>query len=64
MHVVITCIYCIVTDSMDKEEDKNEPEEVSKIPDDKLSTKKPGLLLLPNDNTVLQIDCGMTHTGY
>ncbi len=57
-------MYMYVGDSVEKGDEKGEPVDgAKKGGDEKVSTKKPGLLLLPDDNTVMQVACGMSHTG-
>ena len=45
----------------DKEEDKVTQETEKKK--EEFSTKKPAILPLPEENTVMQIDCGTFHSG-
>ena len=44
-------------------EDEGEGEEGATEKEGEISTRKPALLALPDDQTVMQIDCGTFHTG-
>ena len=62
--ISIIIMYMCIGDSVEKDNEKSElVDGAKKGGDEKVSTKKPGLLLLPDDNTVMQVACGMSHTG-